>query len=311
MSNFSKAVIRVAKAAPPNPYKKLMLYGSSKSVKTPLALSFGKYLRDLNPSARTLYWASDEGSDGLPSLPDESWREWIDVITTSTPLDADYDPYRDSVTVANTDWSKADPNYKLLIWDTQARTLQRVLQFIANKAYFQGNKGDTHITIGDGDPGKPGSTALNIPLLADFNAIVAIGLRLMECLSAQNMHVLIVSHEEEIKGKDGIKRIGPAAVGKALVEDVPAFLSGVLYTEKTNVPDPVSGKLIPTLHVFSDTGDDIHVAGMRHTPINGDPRNPMGKVKVGTDLSAYWKKLFETLYASEQHLLKGEVPVNG
>src|SRR5690348_6743857 len=102
----TKAVIRLAKAAPPNPYKKLILYGSSKSVKTPVALALGAYMRKLNPKARTLYWASDEGSEGLPSLPDESWREWIDVITTSTPLDANYDPYRDSVTVANMDWKK-------------------------------------------------------------------------------------------------------------------------------------------------------------------------------------------------------------
>jgi len=295
-----KAVVRVAKAAPPNPHKKLILYGSSKSVKTPLALAYGAYLRTLNPNSRTLYWAADEGSDGLPSLPNESWREWIDVVTTSTPLDEGYDPYRDAITVTMTDWKKQDPNYDLLIWDTQARTLQRVLAFIANKAYFQSGKtGDKHITIGDGDPAKAGSTAMNLPMQADYGAIVGIGLRLMECLAAQKMHVLIVTHEEEIKGKDGVRRIGPAAVGKALVEDIPAFLTGVLYTEKRLEADPKDGKLVPTLNVFSDTGDDIHVAGVRHTPINGDPRNPMTKVKVGMDLVAYWKKFHTTLYPNE------------
>lgn len=296
-----KAVVKVARAAPPNPYKKLMFFGGSKTVKTPAALALGAYLRTLNPHARTLYWAADEGSDGLPSLPDESWREWIDVITTSTPLDENYDPYRDAITVAMTDWKAKDPNYELLIWDTQARTLQRVLQFISNKAYFQsGKSGDKHVTIGEGDPGKPGSTAMNLPMQADYGAIVGIGLRLMECLAAQKMHVLIVTHEEEIKGKDGVRKIGPAAVGKALVEDMPAFLTGVLYTEKKMEVDPKDGKLIPTLHIFSDTGDDLHVAGVRHTPINGDPRNPIAKVKVGTDLTAYWKKFFETLYPNER-----------
>lgn len=306
MAEPMKAVVRVQKAAPPDPRKKLMLYGGSKTVKTPAALAYLAYLRTLNPNARALYWASDEGSEGLPSIPNESWRDHIDVITTSTPLDDNYDPYRDAITVAMTDWKKQDPNYELFIWDTQARTLQRILQFISNKAYFQGKGGDKHVTIGEGDPGKPNSTAMNLPQVADYGAIVGIGLRLMECLAAQKMHVLILSHEEETKGKDGIRRIGPAAVGKALVEDIPAFLTGVMYTEKKGEVDPKTGKLVPTLHIYSDCGDDLHMAGVRHAPINGDPRNPLTKVKVGTDLVAFWKKWFETLYPNEQALLAGK-----
>lgn len=297
---MSKVVI--SKAAPPATKKKLILYGTSKSVKTPLALAYGAYLRSLNPNARTLYWAADEGSEGLPSLPDESWREWIDVINPPDPLDPEYDPYKHAITVSLTDWKAQDPNYELLIWDTQARTLQRVLQFIANKEYFASAKsGDKHVTIGDRGvgPWKPGSPWMNLPAQADYGAIWMMGLRLIEALAAQKMHVLIVTHEEEIRDSKGIGRIAPAAVGKALVGDIPAFLTGALYTEKVSEADK-NGKLIPTLYVHSDTNDDKHVAGIRHAPIDGNPRNPIPKVKVGTDLTAYWKKLFETLFPNEK-----------
>lgn len=279
-----------------DPYKKLFLYGPAKSVKTPLALAYGAYLRKLNPKAKTLYIAADQGSEDLPSLPDESWREWIRVWTHSSPLEQNYNPYNDAVLVAMTDWRKIDPEIELIVWDTQTEDMTKILQFIADMEWFSSAKtGDKHVTIGDPTLPKGHPARLNIPVQGDFNAILGMGIRITNFMLAQKCHVLLVCHEEEIKDQKGVKRIGPAFVGKALTGKLPGKLTGLVYTEKFGETDE-KGKLKPQLYVCSDPADDVHIAGVRHKPVNGNPVNPIPRVKVGNDLVKYWELFFNTLF---------------
>lgn len=288
------------------PHKRFIIYGTPKSVKTPLAFAYGAYLRSQDPTARALYIAADTGSEDLPSLPVPEWAEWLDVWRMGKPIDKDpttgkstYDPYRDAIVAASTNWREKDPNYKLLIWDTLSMSCEEILQFIADMEFFAGAQGSKHITFGDPSLPKGHPAKLNIPLPGDYNGINGIAKRLVNCLVAQNMHVVAVCHEQEITDERGIKRIGPSFVGKALTGKLPGWLTGVLYTEKVGEIDAKTGKLVPTLYVCSDPADDLHIAGIRHKAINGDPRNPIGKVKVGADLTKYWAKFFETLFADE------------
>jgi len=151
--------------------KRFILYGPPKTVKTPLALAYGAYLRSLNPNSRTLYVAADRGSEDLPSLPDPSWREWIDVWKFSSPLDKDYDPYKDAVQVAMTDWKAKDANYDLIIWDTFAITLEQILQYISDKEFFAGQGGSKHVSFGDPTLPKGHPAKLNIPMPGDYNGV--------------------------------------------------------------------------------------------------------------------------------------------
>lgn len=280
--------------------KRFILYGPPKTVKTPLALAYGAYLRKLNPKAKTLYIAADRGSEDLPSLPDPSWREWIKVWKVGSPLEPGYDPYKEAIHIAMTDWKKVDPDIELIVWDTMSEECDRILQFIADKEFFSGHAGGSkHITFGDPLLPKGSAARLNIPMPGDYNGINGIAKRLFEMILSQNLHILILAWEEDIKDKDGIKRVGPAFVGKALTAKLPGKLTGIIYTDKRGEPDN-KGKLIPTLYVCSDPADDMHMAGVRHEPVNGDPRNPIPRVKVTADLVAYWKLFFETLFPQEQ-----------
>lgn len=283
-------------------YKRLILYGSPKSVKTPLALAYGAYLRSKNPNSKTLYVASDRGSEDLPSLPDRSWRDFIKVWTPGSPLEADYDPRAEAVRIAMGDWKKHDPNFDLLIWDTFSTDCARILQYIANMEWFASAKtGDKHVTIGDPTLPKNHPARLNIPVQGDFNAMQGITWGLVDALACQKMHVILICHEEEIKDQKGVKKIGPSFVGKALTSKLPGILTGILYTEKTGVPNmDKGGKLESTLHVYSDPGDDMHMAGIRHEPVNGSPLNPIPKVKVGADLVKYWELFFNTLFPTNE-----------
>lgn len=279
-------------------HKRLIIYGAPKSVKTPLALAYGAYLRSVNPDSKTLYIAADKGSETLPSLPNPEWRDWIKVWTMGSLLDPNYDPYKDAIHVAMADWKSVDKNIDLLIWDTFPMTMEEVLQFCADSEFFSGKGGDKHITFGDPRLPKSNAARMNIPLPGDYNGVNGIAKRLVQCLCAQPMHVIIICHEQEIKDEKGIKRIGPSFVGSALTGKLPGWMTGLMYTEKRGEINQ-QGKIVPALYVCSDPGDDLHLAGIRHEPIKGDPRNPIGVVKVGPDLTAYWKLFHETLFPNE------------
>lgn len=284
-------------------FKRLILYGAPKSVKTPFAFAFGAYLRSLNPNSITLYIAADPGSEDLPSLPDPSWREFIKVWKFGSPLEPGYDPYKDAIQAAMMDWKKIDPNIELVIWDTFAITMEHILQYVADKEWFASAKsGDKHITFGDPTLPKGHMARLNIPVPGDYNGVNGIAKRLFQLLCNQPVHVIGISHEQDIKDEKGIKRIGPSFVGQALTAKLPGWMTGLIYTDKRGEIDPKTGKVVPTLYVCSDPHDDVHIAGVRHEAINGDPRNPIPTVKVGADLTKYWKLFFETLFPSE---LKG------
>lgn len=298
--------------------KKFIIYGNPKSVKTPLALAYGAYLRSLNPKSITLYVAADRGSEDLPSCPDPSWKEenggFIRVWCPGSPLDPGYDPYREAIQLSMTNWkdpnakindvSVGDPNIELIVWDTFSEDMERILQYVADKEYFSSTKtGDKHITFGDPTLPKGHPARMNIPLPADYNGVGGIAKRIVDGVCAQDCHVLLLSWEEEIKDKLGVKRVGPAFVGKALTGKLPGKLTGVIYTEKFGEIDDKTGKLKSQLYVCSDPGDDMHIAGVRHESIDGDPKNPIPRVKVGSDLVAYWKLFFETLFPMKERIV--------
>lgn len=281
-------------------WKRFFLYGPPKAVKTPLALAYGAYLRSLDPTAETIYIAADRGSETIPSIPDPKWREWIHVWKMSTPLDKDFDPYKDAIQAAMMPWQQHVPNAKLLIWDTFSMTMEEILQHVADKEFFSSaTSGSKHITFGDPTLPKGHMARLNIPQPGDYNGVNGIAKRVLNMLCSQPMHVICITHEQEIKDEKGVKRLGPSFVGSALTSKLPGWMTGLLYTDKRGVVDPKTGKLVPTLYVCSDPHDDLHIAGIRHEPINGDPRNPIGTVQVGMDLTAYWKKFSETLFPNE------------
>lgn len=281
-------------------FKRFFLYGPPKAVKTPLALAYGAYLRSLNPKSKTIYIAADPGSEDLPSIPNPEWRNWIVPYTFGSPLEKEYDPYKDAIQASMLDWHKHEPDSELLIWDTFAFSMEQILQYVADKEFFAPQKGESkHVTFGDPTLPKGHPARLNIPVMGDFNGINGIAKRLLAMLIAQPMHVLIITHEQDIKDEKGIKRIGPSFVGQALTSKLPGWMTGLIYTDKRGEIDPKTGKVVPALYVCSDPHDDVHIAGIRHEPVNGDPRNPIGTVKVGTDLVKYWELFHNTLFPNE------------
>ena len=281
--------------------KRLFLYGPPKTVKTPLALALGAYLRSINPKSKTLYIAADRASEDLPSIPDRNWLAanggFITVWKPGSMLEEGYNPYQDAFQIAMTDWKKNDPDIELIVYDTFTTDIERILQYCADSEFFANQKGESkHVTFGDptlrkGHPGR-----LNIPVMGDYMGTGAIAKRLTDLMGAQNCHVILIAHEESFEDAKGISRIGPAFVGKALTGKLPGYLTGILYTEKTPSTDKTTGKLVPALHVCSDPGDDAHIAGVRHGTVQGRPVNPIGRVKVGDDLTSYWKLFFTTLF---------------
>ena len=168
--------------------------------------------------------------------------------------------------------------YKTAIVDTASRLGREVLNEVKNTDYgggnrlsIQGKKGDRTVQATMGDYGLAQTRIL------DF----------MMALNEAPVHVILISHEKtgEIKDTDTVKRVvgGPATIGTALLEIIPAMMDIVLRLENKPVKVKVDDKW--------KIGNRIAVRAMNHGIFTAGDRGGLFNDGDILDPRDFWNKM--------------------
>lgn len=219
-----------------------------------------------------VYFALDDGSEDLDSVL-HKYRPRIHVIKPEFK-----DPIADAGKIAVTNWQRDFPKAKTLILDTFSNLTWKMLNHVTEKGMFQAK----HNSVGT--PGTPMYTAL--PDKGDYGGVHGIIRNFVSAIIANQpgMNIIMICHQDTDKDDLAGTVGGPATVGRAMIEWLPARFKTVIRLDRA-VENAVAGgqviqktkyiartsphgAWIARINEASETGNPIPVTVLNVDPIN-------------------------------------------
>lgn len=247
----------------------ILIYSAAGNGKTRLATSLTERF------GRIAYIALDEGSENLDSVL-AKYHDRIDVFRPKWK-----NPIVEAFEIAENDW-KAE-GYDTIIIDTFTNLSWNLLFYVTNQGMFQKN----HVMIGD--IGKPGRMAM--PDKGDYGGVQGIIRNFVTTIFKQNpeMNIIFVCHQatddESALGAIG----GPATVGRALIEWLPARFKTVIRLDRKLLKGTGDdGALTQEVKLLARTAQ--HGAWLARLNENSETGNPLPSTELEIDPVNFWEK---------------------
>lgn len=232
------------------------------------------------------YYAADKNSENLSSI-DKKKRERIIVIKPEGD-----DPIKNFMAFAMHNWKKEDENIGTIIVDTFTKVGLDSIRHSANSGAVTSEK---HYIIGDPSVGGGGQT---IPNRGDYLGVASLARGFLDMLfdKQEDMHIILVQHED-IKLIENTHAVGgPAFPGREMLEYIPAQLDTVIRLIRQQILVP--GAAAPEDVVVAITEND----GKFISKIRTDDEvsdNPLAHYVLDRTSTNFWKK-FQELHTARQ-----------
>lgn len=198
------------------------------------------------------------------------------------------DPVENMNEIAIHPWKKDFPDAKTLIVDTLTTGAKGMLKEAANKMWFRGEKGDSHITFGP----KDAAITQKIPILADYGGGIWLVENWLQLLVAtqRDMNIIVLCHEDlDIPKKDdpGDKLAvgGPATFGRKLLTWLPSEFP-VVARLKVDATTNLEGKVTAKYRVITAMQGN-YIARIREGNAGG---NPIPIVTLDVNAENWWRE---------------------
>ena len=247
----------------------IMIYSAAGNGKTRLATSLTERF------GKIAYIALDEGSENLDSVL-AKYHGRIDVFKPKWD-----NPIVEAFEIAEYDWKAA--GYDTVIIDTFTNLSWKLLFYVTNEGMFQKN----HVMIGD--IGQPGRMAM--PDKGDYGGVQGIVRNFVTTIFNQNpdMNIIFVCHQatddDSALGSVG----GPATIGRALIEWLPARFKTVIRLDRKLIQATAdSGEMSSSVKLLARTAQ--HGAWLARLNENSETGNPIPSVELDVDPVNFWEK---------------------
>jgi hypothetical protein len=252
----------------PTPRELILLYAAAGGGKTRLATSLPARFGEI------IYFALDDGSEDLDSVL-HKYRPRIHVIKPDFN-----DPIVDAGKIAVTDWRKQFPEAKTIVLDTFSNLTWKLLNHVCEKGLFQAK----HNSVGT--PGTPMYTAL--PDKGDYGGVHGIIRNFVTAIikNQPGMNIIMVCHQDTDKDELAGTVGGPATVGRAMIEWLPARFKTVIRLDRTVENAVVNGAAIQKTKYIARTSP--HGAWIARINEASETGNPIPYIVLNVDPINFW-----------------------